>query len=302
MDSSVSVFSCSSRSGEISSANPVKVHTSLHPLSSGRAPARGARTALLLEFLDTYRRAHAGRFVYPLDNREGLASLFEVYGRLATLPYGLDEVPYLVPVRHGEAAGVGASTGSGLCITIPLHYLSGLVFASACPVGISLLSVVCGVKVSQFVIVDNCRPSIPMHGDPGCQTGVGRRRGDDGPEGASCELQDGHRRILDLDPLVGEQSGVCGHFHDGTHQPLQEVDAMDSLVDQDSPAVQLPGSAPAARVVIGLGAPPPDLRGSRGEAAEPSSFYGLVNGLGGCVEAVLAYDGNPPAGGTLDLE
>src|SRR5215210_7738042 len=77
---------------------------------------------------------------------------------------------------------------------------------------------------------------------------------------------------------------------------------MDGLVDQDSPAVQLPGSAPATRVVIGLGAPPPHLRGSRGEAAEPSFIYRLMNGLRGRVEAVLAYDGNPPAGGTLDLE
>ena len=77
---------------------------------------------------------------------------------------------------------------------------------------------------------------------------------------------------------------------------------MDGLVDQDPPTIQLPGAAPAARVVVTLRSPPPHVGGARGQAAELTPGERLVNDVRSGVEAVLAYDGDPPARGTLDLD
>src|SRR5215204_359964 len=159
---------------------------------------------LLIPQFDTYGPAAADRLVDPLYNREGLASFFEVYGRLAALTYGLDEVLDLVAMRHREAGRVRAGSRFRRYLTILLHDLLGLGLSSAGTVGISFFSLTRGVKVAQFVVVDDGRPPIAVHGYPGCQPGVGGRRCDDGTEGAACELQDGDRCVFDLDPLVGE--------------------------------------------------------------------------------------------------
>src|SRR5829696_156027 len=298
MDSCASVSSCSSSSGEISSAKPVKVHTCHYPFPG---PLTRGPPWLLL-FLDAYEPACTGRLVDPLYYRERLAPFLEVYERLATLSDCLDEVLYLVAVRHGEAARIRAGAWSGPPLAVLLHDLFGLVLASARAVGLSLLTLSGGVKVGQFIVVDDGRSPISVHGDPRRESRICRRRRHYGAEGAVRKLQDGYRRVFDLDPLVGKQPRVGCNFDYLAHQPLEEVDAMDCLVDQDSPTIQLPGSAPAARVVVRLRPPPPHVGRPRGHTAELSSGECLVNGLRGRVEAVLAYDGDPPACGTLYLD
>src|SRR5215208_2844351 len=158
-----------------------------------------------------------------------------------------------------ERLRVSASTGSGVGLVKALHDLFGLVLTPACPVGVSLLSVAGGVEVTEFVVVDDGRAPIPVHGYRGREARIGGRRRHDGTQSAACELQDGYSCVFDFDPLVGEQACVGCYFDHGTHQPLQEVDAMDGLVDQNSPTVEFPGPAPAARVVVRLRPPPPDL-------------------------------------------
>src|SRR5215211_4680125 len=298
MDSCASVSSCSSSSGEISSAKPVKVHTCHYPFPG---PLTRGPPWLLL-FLDAYEPACTGRLVDPLYYRERLAPFLEVYERLATLSDCLDKVLYLVAVRHGEAAWVCPCAWSGRRLTVPLHGLFSLVLASDHAVGLSLLSLAGSIEVGQFIVVDDGRSPISVHGDPGRESRICCRRGHYGAEGAVRKLQDGYCRVFDLDPLVGKQPCVGGNLDYLAHHPLEEVDAMYGLVDQDSPAIQLPGSAPAARVVVRLRPPPPHVGRPRGQAAELSSCDRLVNGLRGRVEAVLAYDGDPPARGTLYLD
>src|ERR671913_1354887 len=151
MDSSPSVSSCPSSSGEISSAKPVKVHTCHNPFLGrcSRAPPQ------LVLLLDAYGPACTGRLVDPLYYRERLAPFFEVYERLAALSEGLDEFLDLVAVRHGKAARVCPGAWSGRRLAILLHDLFGLVLASA--VGLSLLSLAGGVKVAQFIVIDDGR-------------------------------------------------------------------------------------------------------------------------------------------------
>ena len=57
---------------------------------------------------------------------------------------------------------------------------------------------------------------------------------------------------------------------DVAHQPLEQVDVVDRLVHQGTAAVEVPGPAPAARVVIRLGPPPLDVRVAQGQPAEPA--------------------------------
>src|SRR5215211_4587297 len=204
MDSCASVSSCSSSSGEISSAKPVKVHMSCYLAPEGSPPLSERGSSVLVPFLGTYGPAGTGRFVDCLDYREGLASFFEVHERLAALPYGLDEVLDLVAVRHGEAGWVRAGAKSGAPFAIPLHHTLGLVLADVSAVGVFPVLLAGGMKVPQLVVVDDGRSPVPVHGYPGRKSRICRRGRDDGAEGASCELQDGYRRVFDLDPLVGE--------------------------------------------------------------------------------------------------
>src|SRR5215210_2285210 len=185
MDSSASVSSCSFSSGEISSAKPVKVHTSYYPILVDNPPLSARGSPLPVPFLDTHGSTDTGRLVDRLYYRKRLASFFEVYGWLAVLSYGLDEVLDLLAVGHGEAARVRASAGSGLDLAVPFHDLFGLVFVPACAVGVSLLVLAGGVEVPQLVVVDDGRALVPVHGYPGREPRVGSRRRDDVAEGAA---------------------------------------------------------------------------------------------------------------------
>ena len=80
------------------------------PLSWGRF-SRGPPQLVL--FLDAYRPACTGRLVDPLNYGERLTPFLQVYERFTAISHGLDEVLYLVAVRHGEAARVRAGARSG---------------------------------------------------------------------------------------------------------------------------------------------------------------------------------------------
>src|SRR5215204_1766552 len=304
MNSSASVSSCSSNSGEISSAKPVKVHTCHNPFP-GRGTGKVRTVCAVIpraSFMNANRLACMGRLVDPRYYRERFASFLDVYGRLAAFSHGLDEVPDLVAVRHGEAAWIRARPCTRPGRAIPFHHLLRLVFASACAIRVSLLSLAGGVEVPELVVVDDGGPPIPVHGDPGGKAWIGRRRRHDGAEGAAGELQDGYRGIFDLDPLVGEQTCVRGDLDDRAHQPLQQVDTMDGLVDQDSPTVQRPCAPPAARVVVLLRPPPPHLSRPRCQPPEIVVAYRFLHRARGRVEAVLADDGDFPCRCALHLE
>src|SRR5215208_541199 len=171
MDSCASVSSCSSSSGEISSAKPVKVHTCHYPF-----PGAASEPPRLLLFLDAYEVACTGRLVDPLYYRERLAPFLEVYERLATLSDCLHEVLYLVAVRHRKTTRVRAGAWSCLPLAVPLHDLFGLVLAPARAVGLSLPALSGSVKVGQFIIVDDGRSPVSVHGDPGRESRIRSRR------------------------------------------------------------------------------------------------------------------------------
>ena len=58
---------------------------------------------------------------------------------------------------------------------------------------------------------------------------------------------------------------------DVAHQPGEQVDIVDRLVHEGAAAVEVPGSSPAAGVVVLLGPPPLHVGVAQGEAAEPAA-------------------------------
>ena len=115
-------------------------------------------------FLDTDRLAGASRLVDPLYYRERLASLFDVYGRLATLSHGLYEVLYLVAMRHREAARVRARAWAGIHLAVALHDLFRLVLASSGAVRLPLLSLASDVEEAEALVVTRDWRTRPKRG------------------------------------------------------------------------------------------------------------------------------------------
>ena len=104
--------------------------------------------------------------------------------------------------------------------------------------------------------------------DPLQIAGIGGRAGLDHAQRAVGELERGHGRVLDRDPLVGQQARVGRDLDDRAHQPGEQVDAVDGLVHQRAAAVELPGAAPGAAVVIRLRAIPLHIGVAEREPAE----------------------------------
>ena len=102
------------------------------------------------------------------------------------------------------------------------------------------------------------------------QAGIGARGRLDDAERAVLEPQGGDGRVFDLDPLVGQRGGQGRDRVDVAHQPVEQVDVVDRLVHERAAAVELPGPAPAAGVVVLLGPPPLDVGVAQGQAAEPA--------------------------------
>ena len=68
-------------------------------------------------------------------------------------------------------------------------------------------------------------------------------------------------------------------FGHRAHQPGQQIDAVDRLVHQGAAAVQFPGAAPGAAVVVLLGAVPLDVRVADCQSAEAALVDGLLDQL-----------------------
>ena len=83
---------------------------------------------------------------------------------------------------------------------------------------------------------------------------------------------------------------------DAADEVLEDVDGVDALVHQGAAAVEVPGAAPVAGVVVLLGAPPLYVGVGEDDLAELAGVDGFLDELGGGVEAVLADDGELLAG------
>ena len=76
--------------------------------------------------------------------------------------------------------------------------------------------------------------------------------------------------VFDFDSFVGQRRRDCtnlGHF---AHEPVQQVDVVNSLVHVGSSPIQSPRAAPAPLIVILLGAPPLHIGVTQGQLAEPA--------------------------------
>ena len=93
---------------------------------------------------------------------------------------------------------------------------------------------------------------------------------------AGLEPHGGDGDVLDLDALVGEQGGLREDLDGPAEEPDQQVDGVHALVHHRAAAVELPGAAPLAGVVVVLAAPPGDRRDAAGEPAERAVVSGLA--------------------------
>jgi hypothetical protein len=148
------------------------------------------------------------------------------------------------------------------------------------------------VKIDQLVVGDDRRPLGAVYPDAGVEPGVGGRGAVDDAEGAAAEPQHGHRRVLDLDPLMGQGGGVGEDLGGNAHHGDEQVDGVDRLVHDHPAAVHGPGAAPASGVVVRLPSPPGCGRDSGGQAPEVAGLDGRDDLLGRAVEAVLRDDGD----------
>src|SRR5699024_9644413 len=121
----------------------------------------------------------------------------------------------------------------------------------------------------------------------------------EGQLGAGAEAGGGGDGVLHLDALVGEQARVGEDLLDIAQQPQGQIHQVDALVHQGAAAVELPGAAPGAGVVVLLAAPQRHLDGGGGDRAEPPLADQLLEVLVLGGEAALAGDGQQLPGGLL---
>ena len=86
----------------------------------------------------------------------------------------------------------------------------------------------------------------------GVQAGVGRGGAVDDAERAGGELDHRDGGVLDLDALVRQAAGVGEHLDRGAERGDHQVDGVHGLVHQRAAAVEGPGAAPVAGVVVAL--------------------------------------------------
>ena len=118
-------------------------------------------------------------------------------------------------------------------------------------------------------------------------------------EGAVGEPDHADGDVFDLDPFVGEGSGVGEDLDGAAHRGHEQVDGVHALVHQGAAPVELPGATPVAGVVVGLPAPPVDRRDTAGQPAQLTVADGRHRHLGGRVEPVLRDDRDLSTGAAL---
>src|SRR6185437_9387925 len=81
-----------------------------------------------------------------------------------------------------------------------------------------------------------------------------------------------------------------------------QVDGVHRLVHHRTAAVERPGAAPVAGVVVALPAPPGVRGDGRRDGAQVPVAHGLLDLLGGAVEPVLGDDGDGLPGALLGVD
>src|SRR5260370_30787060 len=89
---------------------------------------------------------------------------------------------------------------------------------------------------------------------------------------------------------------------DWPQQPLQQINRVDPLIQQDAATIQCPGAAPGPAIVVLLRAPPGNLRVAKHQSAKRMLLHQLIHLPGGRVEAMLADDGHLDATLLLDAQ
>ena len=154
----------------------------------------------------------------------------------------------------------------------------------------------------QLVVVDDDRAAVAVHLQPGAEPRVRGRAGMQDTEGAVLEPDHTDGDVFDLDPFVGEGSGVGEDLDGAAHRGHQQVDGVHALIHQRSPAVELPGAAPVAGVVVRLPAPPVDRGDAAGQPAELTVADGRHRHLGRRVEPVLRDNRDLSTGAALSRD
>ena len=120
--------------------------------------------------------------------------------------------------------------------------------------------------------------------DPLQVAGIDGRGGLDHAQGPVGKLDRGQGHVLDGDPLMGQPRGLGPDLDHGSHQPGEQIDAVNGLVHEGPAAVEFPGAAPRAAVVIGLAAIPLHVGVAEGQPPEASAVDRPLQLLAGVVE------------------
>lgn len=131
------------------------------------------------------------------------------------------------------------------------------------------------------------------------KSGVGGSGGEECADGSGFKLQAGGKVVLNLEALVGGGAGEGPSTSDGAGEPKHEVEGVDALVHEGPAAVEGAGAAPAARVIIFLGAEPGDAGLHTEDPAKGALFDEAVHAQAGGVETVLGDDADLAAAGLL---
>ena len=113
-----------------------------------------------------------------------------------------------------------------------------------------------------------------MDVNPSVEAGSLRVAGNDRTERAAREADGRHGRVLYLDRWVIEIAEEPGYLSNGAHEPQEQVELMDRLVDQDSTTFAVPAPTPGIHSVISVVPPSEHVRDSQNGAPNSTSFDG----------------------------
>ena len=103
-----------------------------------------------------------------------------------------------------------------------------------------------------------------------CETGLASGRGFNCAKGATGIAEGDDRSVLYFDPFVSQTSGVGKDLTWHSHQPLKEIDDVDSLIHESPAPIEQECPSPGNGVVIRLFTPPLELRAREGDCSETS--------------------------------
>ena len=141
------------------------------------------------------------------------------------------------------------------------------------------------IPCDDVFFLDHCRTGCSVDLYPFQVAGIRGGCRLDRSERAVFEAERGDGGILNFNPFMGQKPGDRGQLLHRPHQPEEQVDRVDRLIHQRAAAVERPGAAPAAAVVILLGPVPFDDGVPQSQLAEPLRVDRLFQLGAGRVEA-----------------